>query len=317
MTAMAGGPGVRVRVPAKINLELKVGPRRKDGYHELSTVFHAVDLIDDVTVTPADDWGVEVTGPYADLVPTDGDNLALSAAHVLAEAVGKSRNVRPVHIRIDKAIPVAGGMAGGSADAAATLVACDALWGLDRGAALLHECAAKLGSDVNFALAGGTALGSGRGEKVVPALARGRYHWVLAISDEGMSTPSVFAELDRLRADEDIPAPEPSPDMMAALRFGNVEGLATALDNDLQQAAISLRPGLGEIIETGLACGAMVGIVSGSGPTVAFLVADHDAGLDLSVGLAANRVVAQIHRATGPAPGAQVVSDAAGAGPER
>lgn len=308
---------MRVRVPAKINLELKVGPRRRDGYHELSTVFHAVDLIDDVTVTPADDWSVAVTGPYADVVPTDADNLALAAAHLLAESVGDTRNVSPVHIRIDKTIPVAAGMAGGSADAAATLVACDALWGLHSGAGVLHECAAKLGSDVNFALAGGTALGSGRGEKVVPALARGRYHWVLAVSDEGLSTPTVFAELDRLRADQDIPAPKPSSSMMAALRFGNVDALAAALDNDLQQAAISLRPGLSEIIETGVECGALVGIVSGSGPTVAFLVADREAGLDLSVGLAANRVVAQIHRATGPAAGAQVVVGATGAGPER
>ncbi|WP_168582244.1 4-(cytidine 5'-diphospho)-2-C-methyl-D-erythritol kinase [Gephyromycinifex aptenodytis] len=310
MTSSVGDPGVRVRVPAKINLELKVGPRREDGYHELATVFHAVDLFDDITVTPAEEWGVAVIGPYADLVPADSENLALAAAQLLAESVGQEAEVGPVHIRIDKSIPVAGGMAGGSADAAGALVACDSLWGLRSGPGLLHECAASLGSDVNFALAGGTALGSGRGEKVVPALSRGNYHWVLAVSDEGLSTPSVFAELDRLRADQDVPQPQPSSAMMAALRSGDPSALAGALDNDLQQAAISLRPDLGEVIDAGIECGALAGIVSGSGPTIVFLVKDHDAGLDLSVGLAANRVVAQVHRAAGPVPGAHVLTTA-------
>lgn len=308
MTAKVGDdPAVTVRVPAKINLELRAGPRRDDGYHELATVFHAVDLVDDVTVTPAPSWSVEVTGPYAHRVPTGEDNLALAAARLLA-TTNPGPSVGPVHVRIDKAIPVAGGMAGGSADAAAALVACQALWGIRCGADELHALAAQLGSDVNFALEGGTALGTGRGEKVVPALARGGFHWVIAVSEEGLSTPAVFGELDRLRADRDVPAPGISDAMMVALRSGDDSALAKALHNDLQEAAISLRPDLFDILSTGRACGALAGIVSGSGPTVVFLVADAEMALDLAVGLAANQVVAEVHRAVGPVPGAQVIA---------
>lgn len=301
-----------VRVPAKINLELVVGPRRDDGYHDLSTVFHAVNLVDDVTVASADDWGVTVTGPYADLVPVGDDNLALRAARLLAARApaspGATGEPGPVHIRIDKAIPVAGGMAGGSADAAATLLACDTLWRLRSEPTTLQALAAQLGSDVNFALAGGTAIGSGRGEKVVPVLARGRFHWVIALSDAGLSTPEVFAECDRLRAGRDIPAPQPTPAMMAALRSGDAWALGVAMSNDLQEAALSLRPDLGEVLAEGLRCGAIGGIVSGSGPTIGFLVDSAEGALDLAVALAATGVAADVRRAVGPAPGAQVLS---------
>jgi 4-diphosphocytidyl-2-C-methyl-D-erythritol kinase len=205
---------VTVRVPAKVNLELLVGPRRPDGYHALSTVFQAVSLYDDVTVAAAEDWGVTVSGPLAAGVPEDGDNLAMRAAR-LVEA---HFDIDPVHIAIRKGIPVAGGMAGGSADAAATLVALDHLWDLDLDREELEDLASELGSDVPFLIAGGTAMGSGRGELLAPVLARGTYHWVFVLAEGGLSTPAVYAECDRLRADEDVPDPAPTAALMSALR---------------------------------------------------------------------------------------------------
>lgn len=353
MSAVAAG-GVTVRVPAKINLELIVGPRRGDGYHGLSTVFHAVGLFDDITVTPASQWSVTVSGPYTAHVPQTGDNLALRAARLLAERCRNERGdqrgdehgdvagdesgvveraahtatrsplrevsspvarspslVGPVHVHIAKEIPVAAGMAGGSADAAATLVACDVLWRLGTDREVLDELAAALGSDVNFALTGGTAIGSGRGERVAPVLSRGRYHWVLAVAEQGLSTPAVFAECDRLRDERgglDIPDPQPSPAMMAALRSGDARALGKALRNDLQEAALSLRPDLHEVLEAGIEYGALGGLVSGSGPTLAFLVDGPEGALDLAVALTASGVASDVRRATGPAHGAHVLN---------
>lgn len=299
-------PAVEVRVPAKVNLELRVGPLRDDGFHALSTVYHAVDIADDVTVSRADDWSVEVTGPYADRVPADDSNLAYRAARLLASDRGVDD---PVHIEIAKTIPVAGGMAGGSADAAATLVACDALWGLDTPRPDLERLAARLGSDVPFLLTGGTALGSGRGEHVVPVLTQGTFHWVFALHHGGLSTKDVYAELDRLRADAPVADPEPGQDVMAALRAGDVEQLASALHNDLEDAACSLEPRLRTTMATGLEQGALAAIVSGSGPTVAFLARDNTAALDLMVGLSAEAVADEVVHGRGPVGGAHVTND--------
>jgi 4-diphosphocytidyl-2-C-methyl-D-erythritol kinase len=295
---------VTVRVPAKVNLELKVGPRRPDGYHELATVYMAIGLHDEVTVVPADEWSVVASGPYADRVPTDDGNLALKAAHALAGQVGMDE---PVSVVIHKEIPVAGGMAGGSADAAGALLACDHLWGLGLPRDDLLDTAATLGSDVPFVLTGGIAVGSGRGERLAPVLARGSYHWVLAVSDTGLSTPEVYAECDRLRGRSRIISPEPSAQMMTALRSGDVEALGAALCNDLSDAAISLQPGLGDVLVAGLEYGAVGGIVSGSGPTVAFLTDSAEAALDLCVSLTASGVAREVRRAKGPVHGAQVV----------
>lgn len=304
MTSAPLVPGpVTVRVPAKVNLELLVGPLREDGYHSLSTVFQAVSLHDDVTVSVADEWGVSVSGPLATGVPLGDDNIALRAARLLQ----RSREVDPVHVRIRKGIPVAGGMAGGSADAAATLVALDHLWelGLDRDE--LEEAAAELGSDVPFLVSGGTAMGSGRGELLAPVLARGTYHWVFALGEEGLSTPAVYAECDRLRGTTEVPDPAPNPALMAALRTGDPHELAPQLANDLQEAAVSLRPSIGDVLASGMEYGALGGIVSGSGPTVAFLVEDNEAGIDLAVALTASGVVRDVRRATGPVHGAHVI----------
>ena len=311
MTSAASLPrSVTVRVPAKVNCELKVGPPRRDGFHELSTVYMAVGIHDEVTVARADDWEVVTTGPYAEAVPVSPDNLALRAARLLAR---QARVPNPsVRIRIDKDIPVAGGMAGGSADAAATLLACDHLWGLRLERDELTEMAAVLGSDVPFALSGGISIGSGRGERLAPVLARGTFHWVFAVSPEGLSTPEVYAACDRLRAGADVPAPTPSTDLMAALRSGDAQALAHALSNDLQEPAMSLRPGLRAILEAGQEFGALGGIVSGSGPTVAFLTRSPEHALDLCVALTASGVAPEVKRARGPVHGAHVI-----AGPTR
>ena len=212
-----------------------------------------------------------------------------------------------VHITIRKGIPVAGGMAGGSADAAAALVACDRLWELGMAREELEEIGADLGSDVPFLVAGGTAIGSGRGERLAPVLARGTFHWVFALAEGGLSTPTVFAEIDRLRAGRDIPEPSPTPELMGALRSGDPTQLALHLRNDLQEAAIALRPGLQEVIDDGLEFGALAGIVSGSGPTVAFLARDHETALDLAVALTASGAVRDVRRAHGPVHGAHVI----------
>jgi 4-diphosphocytidyl-2-C-methyl-D-erythritol kinase len=194
--------GVTARVPAKLNLQLAVGPPRADGYHDLVTVFHAVSLFDEVTVVPADRDGVAVTGEGADRVPADGNNLALRAVAALrAEGPVGVADPAGVHVSIAKRIPVAAGLAGGSADAAAALVACNELWACGLSQQQLAEIGAKVGSDVSFALLGGTAVGRGRGEQLTPALAPAtQYHWVLAFADGQLSTPEVYAALDRLRA---------------------------------------------------------------------------------------------------------------------
>jgi 4-diphosphocytidyl-2-C-methyl-D-erythritol kinase len=295
---------VSVRVPAKVNLDLSVGALGPDGYHPLSTVFHAVSLFDDLTVTPAPEGiALEVVGEHVEGVPTGESNLAVRAARLVARRAGVESGA---HLLLHKGIPVAGGMAGGSADAAAALVACDAAWNACLDRSELLELAAELGSDVAFALVGGTAIGSGRGEQITPALARGQYHWVLALSDEGLSTPAVYAEFDRLAAGRVLAEPRVSDEVMQALRSGDSVALGQALRNDLQAAACSLRPDLGDVLDVGLEYGALGGVVSGSGPTVAFLVRDNEHALDLSVALTASGACESVKRAHGPVHGARV-----------
>jgi 4-diphosphocytidyl-2-C-methyl-D-erythritol kinase len=305
---------VTVRAPAKINLELRVGPLRPDGFHELATVFHAVAVFDDLIALPAQSGeGVTITveGAQREQVPTDGSNLVIRAAQLLAERVGLEVDDAGVRFHLRKGIPVAGGMAGGSADAAAALVACDALWhtGLDRDQ--LHELATELGSDVPFSLLGGTAIGGGRGERLTPALARGEYHWVVALADHGLSTPAVYAEIDRMRAAGLAPQPDPEPKtsdrLMQALRAGDAGALGACLSNDLQAAACSLDPGLERALEVGRKAGALGGMVSGSGPTTVFLAQDSRHALDLAVALTASGVSADVRRCIGPVPGARLV----------
>jgi 4-diphosphocytidyl-2-C-methyl-D-erythritol kinase len=298
---------VTVRVPAKVNLQLSVGPREANGYHNLVSVFQAVSIFDDVTVTKSHAGSgvtIAVTGDQTHGVPEDGTNLAVKAAKLIGEKYDLDVDV---HIEVKKSIPVAGGMAGGSADAAATLVAMDALFKLDATREDSLELGSQLGSDVPFMIAGGTAVGTGRGDQLTAALSRGTYHWVFALSTVGLSTPSVYAECDRMRADLEIADPKVSDSLMQALLSGDPELVGRSLTNDLQNPACSLRPALSLVLEVGRDYGALGAIVSGSGPTVAFLVADEEAGLDLAVALTASGVVGSVARASGPVHGARVL----------
>lgn len=307
MTEARTTPNVRVRAAGKINLALRVGPRRRDGYHPLATVFQAVSVFDDVEVRTAapGTFPVSVTGAQAELVPTDGRNLVVKAARLLVEryrldAVG-------AEIVIRKSIPVTGGMAGGSADCAAALLALTVLWDLDVTPSELAELGGRLGADVPFALMGQTAFGQGRGDDLVPVLSRGTYHWVLAFADFELSTPAVFARFDELN-------PAPSGDlgvpagMLEALATGDAGALAGVLVNDLQDAALALRPEIGRTMEAGLRAGALASLLSGSGPTVAFLAASEEAAIDLSCRLGPTSGCRTIRRVSGPAHGARLAS---------
>jgi 4-diphosphocytidyl-2-C-methyl-D-erythritol kinase len=295
---------VTVRVPAKINLHLGVGPSRPDGYHELTTVFQAVSMYDDVVARAGEGLHIKASGPRADSVPTDKTNLAWRAAELLAEHAGTDADVA---LELHKAIPVAGGMAGGSADAAGALVACAALWRTGTSRPQLAELAARLGSDVTFPLTGGTALGTGRGEQLTPVLATGEYHWVFALAEHGISTAEAYRELDRMRAAGTAPEPIGAPDeLLDALRAGDCGRLADSLANDLQPAALSLRPQLEEVLAAGADLGALGSVVSGSGPTCAFLCAHADAARDLADELDRAGVCSGTQVATAPAHGARI-----------
>jgi 4-diphosphocytidyl-2-C-methyl-D-erythritol kinase len=294
---------VTVRAPAKVNLYLAVGDTRPDGFHELTTVYQAIALYDEVTVRPGDSLTVSVTGSQADEVPRDSSNLAAVAVQVLAERHGRETDVA---ISIRKGIPVAGGCAGGSADAAAALVAVDHLWGLGLSRSELTEVAAELGSDVPFSLAGGTALGTGRGEQLTPVLGAGIYTWVLALAEGGLSTPAVYGELDRLRAGGSAKVSADASSVLSALRAGSSEVLGQALANDLQDAALSLRPELGDLLAFGAEVGAVGGVVSGSGPTVAFLALDDSHAAELADAVAEHSACRSVVVADGPVTGARV-----------
>lgn len=302
---------ITVRVPAKVNVQLSVGGRRADGFHGLASVFFAVGLYDLVTATPsADGLRISVSGEDAAAVPADASNLAAKAAQLLADRHG----IEPdVHLHIAKDIPVAGGMAGGSADGAAALLACDALWGLGSTRDELFALAAELGSDVPFSLHGGAALGLGRGEKLTPLPVSGAFHWVFAVADGGLSTPAVYQECDRQRAlaggagEADVPEPLPHQDLLTALADGDPAALGAALSNDLQPAALHLRPSLAATLDAGAQAGAIGSLVSGSGPTCAFLAKDAAGAEAVAAALAASGTCRAVRRADGPVPGATVV----------
>ncbi|MGR6970931.1 4-(cytidine 5'-diphospho)-2-C-methyl-D-erythritol kinase [Streptomyces cynarae] len=295
---------VRVRVPAKVNVQLAVGGARPDGFHDLANVFLAVGLYDEITVTPADELRVTCSGPYAAQVPLDRTNLAARAALTLAQR----RGLDPaVHIHIAKDIPVAGGMAGGSADGAGALLACDALWGAGASREELLEICAELGSDVPFSLVGGAALGVGRGEQLTVLEVGGAFHWVFAMAERGLSTPAVFREFDRLNEGVLIPEPVASQELLDALVKGDAGALAATLSNDLQPAALSLFPELADTLAAGRAAGALAGLVSGSGPTTAFLARDAESAARVAEALVASETCSSARVAVSPAPGATVV----------
>ncbi len=299
--------GVVVRVPAKVNLQLSVGPLGTDGFHEVVSVFQAISIFDDVTVRyGAEGSGItlSVSGSTAHGVPTDSSNLAYKAAQLM---IARYDAIADLEIHLKKEIPVAGGMAGGSADAAGVIVGIDALCDLTLSRDEMERIAAELGSDVPFSIAGGIAIGRGHGDQLTPALASGTYYWVVAMSGSGLSTPAVYKECDRLREGREIANPRTSDSLLQALRAADARSVGEFLTNDLQSAACSLRPALRLVLDVGEEYGALGGIVSGSGPTVVFLVEDEERALDLTVALSASGVVSSVLRAYGPVHGARVV----------
>lgn len=310
MSDAAVADRVHVRAPGKINLFFEVGDVQEDGYHDVASAYQAVSLYEDVWAEPSDDFSITIGGMVdVSNVPADDRNLALRAARLLAQRSGYEGGV---HLQIVKHVPVAGGMGGGSADAAAALVACDLLWGTDLGGHELQRLASRLGADVPFSLVGGTAIGTGRGDQLSPALAKGRFDWVLVTSEgDGLSTPEVYRHLDALRerrAPDIAPPrrrPTVEPGVLHALRAGDASALAQHVRNDLQAAALSLRPELRASLELGEETGALAGMVSGSGPTLAFLAEGPEAALELQVSLTASGLTAlHVH---GPVAGARVL----------
>jgi len=299
--------GVTARVPAKVNLQLSVGPLGSDGFHEVTTVFQAISLFDDVTVATADKGEgikISITGQTSGGVPADNSNLAVKAAQLMIKNYDLPQDLV---IKLKKEIPVAGGMAGGSADAAGVIVGLDSLFELGLSRDVMESVGSKIGSDVPFSICGGVAIGTGRGDQITPALAKGSYNWVLALSGQGLATPSVYQECDRLREGLSIAAPVVSEPLMQALRAGDAKALGKALTNELQPAACSLRPALRLVLDVGVDYGALGGIVSGSGPTVAFLVSDDEHAMDLTVALSSSGVVSSVVRASGPTNGARII----------
>lgn len=313
-----GARAVTAVAPAKINLHLGVGDARPDGFHDLLTVYRAVDLWERVTVEFADDDEVVVTGPGAREVPTDRSNLAARAVDLLRDEAGSDARFA---VRIHKGVPVAGGMAGGSADAAAALVATDRLLGLGLGRAALEERAARLGSDVPFCVRGGTAMGTGRGEKLATLLhARAEQHIVVALADGGLSTPAVFAELDRLRSEsapraggvEAVPRAGGVEPLVEALAGDDPAAVAALLANDMQPAALSLMPALRRTLRAGREAGALHGMVSGSGPTCLFFCTDRDHAIAVAAEISEHGVAREVRVTRGPVGGAHIVDDPTG-----
>jgi 4-diphosphocytidyl-2-C-methyl-D-erythritol kinase len=305
---------VRVKAPGKVNVSLEVGPLRADGYHSVASVYLAVSLYEEVAATSTETPGITVSLSRASTVdmdaadiPLDGNNLACKAAAIMADV---SERPTGVHLEITKRVPVAGGMGGGSADAAATLLACDALWNSGLSREELAHLAAELGADVPFSLLGGTAVGLGLGDELSPALAKAQTHWVLVTAEYGLPTPEVYRTLDRMREAGGIKAAEPTgvdPRILTALRGGDADALGRVLVNDLQRASIELAPALRDTLGLGESHGAIAGIVSGSGPTVALLADDSVAAEGLAADLRHYGLTAlAVH---GPVHGARIISD--------
>lgn len=296
---------VTVRVPGKVNIYLGVGPREFSGFHNLATVFQAVNIYDEITVEHADELSIVAQGIYSARIPTDQSNLVWAAAKLVAAACGRDPNVK---ITINKSIPIAAGMAGGSADAAATLLACDTLWNAGIPRDQLDAMASELGSDVPFMLHGGCAIGTGRGDILAPVMTRGIFHWVFGTFNEGLSTPAVYERTDNLRGVDFETMPSVPAEVLSAITQGDAVALGQLLKNDLQTAAITMKPALASALDFGLDHGALGAIVSGSGPTCAFLVSDEKTAIDLVVALSSSGLVDHAVRAHGPVHGARTVT---------
>ncbi len=284
---------ITASAPGKINLYFAVGPKLANGYHEVCSVYLALNLRELVSVEESPKYSIEVSGNINNLpsVPTDESNLVVKAAKLVTDET--------IAFKINKQVPIAGGMGGGSADAAAALVAVSALVETH-----VPLDSVKLGADVPFALIGGVALGTGVGEELTPLTLKGKLHIVLIPSEGQLSTPVVYNHLDELRENADL-IPETAPtrptELIEALEAGNVDEIAKLAHNDLQWAALSLKPELQEIIDRAKASGALTAMVSGSGPTVFAIARDQ---------LSANQIAAEFGGTaivtTGPSAGAKI-----------
>lgn len=304
---------VRARASGKVNLQLSVGPRSEDGYHPLATIFQAVSLYETVTAEVRDDELITLSmsaGPGLpgdlDGVPLDHINLAWRAAEAVRQEFGVTDGV---DLSILKGVPVAGGMAGGSADAAAALVACAEAWHCGATREDLHRLAATLGADVPFALMGHTAVGLGRGDELSPAMTRGDFYWVFAIQHEGLSTPAVFAEFDDQveRGERAVAAPRVDTEVMGALMAGDAAWLGRALSNDLQDAALSLAPRLQSVMGAMYDADALGVVVSGSGPTIAALASSSQHAATIAAHVRAVGAAGVVMTASGPATGTVIL----------
>jgi len=301
---MSAQPPVIVRAPGKVNIHLAVGPRRPDGYHDLATVFQAVSIYDEVQAEPADRLVVTVAGPEASLLTDGRPNIAARAALLVAACAARAPGVR-IHIR--KVLPVAGGMAGGSADAAATLLACNALWGVGLGPSELRELAARLGSDVPFMLTGGTAIGRGRGELLTPLTPHRPLHWVFAFPLRGLATPDVYAEFDRTCGIIPAAPVDVAPELCHAIERGAAGRIVELMRNDLEHSALRLQPRLRQLLRAGLDLGACGAILSGTGATCAFLASNEKAGRLLAAALDGSGLCRRACYANGPVAGPEVL----------
>lgn len=295
---------VVARAPGKINLILRVGPLRSDGYHDLLTVFQAVDVWETVTLTPADEFSVSVSGDVnLGEIPLDSSNIAMKAVLAVAGELGRTDAVA---IHIDKRVPVGGGMGGGSADAAATLMAINELWQGNLSQVALLDIAASLGSDVPFLLEGSTAVARGRGEQLT-LIKSLPFYWVVVPSNHHLSTPEAYRRLDQIREGLEITLPGDVPqEFLGALYAGDPAALAPHLINDMAPAAIELYPDVQQTLELGVGAGALAAMVSGSGPTCVLLARDKAHADVLVASLDEHGRFARV--VTSPARGAHLVS---------
>lgn len=285
---------VSASAPGKINIFFKVGALKSDGYHDVLSIYQALDIRETVKVADSSRWKVSVSGALSEeqiaAVPTGEENLVVRAAKSIGQ-LAKLTRIPELSFEITKNVPVAGGMGGGSADAAAAMLAVDELWDTQVAGEALMKAAAELGADIPFALLGGTAIGIGRGDKLDPIDDVQKLHWVLVPMDVGLSTPRVYAKLDEMRAAKGqdptlVPVPEVPYELIDALVHGDAREVAKHLHNDLQDAAVALMPELSITMHAGLAAGALAAMVSGSGPTIAMLAESEEAAESIANHLA-------------------------------
>ncbi|MFM7014162.1 MAG: 4-(cytidine 5'-diphospho)-2-C-methyl-D-erythritol kinase [Actinomycetota bacterium] len=264
--------------PAKVNLFFAVGAFLKDGYHEVASLYQALALREQLSMELSGRNHVEFCGPYQSLaeesVPRDDSNLVFLAQKALSEFSVELANSK-FDFLIKKSVPIAGGMAGGSADAAAALTLIDGRYGLELGSKL-EEIGSSFGADVPFSIRGGTAQGLGRGEVLSPIETSGTLHFVVTPNPVGLATPLVYKQLDLMRIEEGIDVsalapPTLSRSLLKAVADANPEALAPLMANDLERAALRLRPELRSVLEAGEEAGALRSMISGSGPSIVHL----------------------------------------------